>query len=57
MSLGRLEARLLGHRPAASLVRLQQSLLPAVVPPPPLDKVVARVAAKQVGRCWAGAYS
>eukprot|EP00887_Chlorella_sp_A99_P006686 scaffold3.g6686.t1 len=46
--LARLEGRLLGRQPSASLVRLQQSLLPNVAPPPPLDKIISRIAANQL---------
>lgn len=48
-SLHRLEERVRGRQASQSLVRLRQSLAPALVPPPPLDKIIVRIAAKQVG--------
>jgi hypothetical protein len=40
----------LGATQAESLVVLQQSIAPALAPPPALAKMLQRIAAKQVGR-------
>lgn len=43
-----LQRHLLRKEAPTSLVQLEQSLLPAILPPPPTDKLLTKIAGKQV---------
>ncbi|KAK9810148.1 hypothetical protein WJX72_005616 [[Myrmecia] bisecta] len=47
-ALSNLQHKFGEHKMTASLITLEQSVLPAMVPPPPLDRIIKGIAAKQV---------
>ncbi len=44
-----LQSRIAPREAQTSLVQLEHSILPSFVPPPPTDRLLKRIAGKQVG--------